>query len=202
MNRKNKISELKILVIDNYDSFTFNLVQLIGKFTENIIVKRNDKITLEEITEMNPDKIVISPGPGVPKDSGISVEIIKTIGKHTPLLGVCLGHQTIGEVFGAEVINAPVLMHGKSSKVEHSGKGVFKDVNPNFDAGRYHSLIINSESVPEELEITSQTEDKTIMGIKHKQYPIEGIQFHPESILTPEGETIIKNWLEQWLKQY
>ncbi len=197
MNRKNKISKLKILVIDNYDSFTFNLVQLIGKFTENIIVKRNDKITLEEITEMNPDKIVISPGPGVPKDSGISVEIIKTIGKHTPLLGVCLGHQTIGEIFGAEVINAPVLMHGKSSGVKHNGNGIFKDVTSNFNAGRYHSLIINSESVPEELEITSQTEDKIIMGIKHKQYPIEGIQFHPESILTPEGETIIKNWLEQ-----
>ncbi len=197
MNKIDKVSILKILVIDNYDSFTFNLVQLIGKFTQNIIVKRNDKITLEEVEEINPDKIVISPGPGVPKDSGISVDIIKNIGKHTPLLGVCLGHQTIGEVFGAEVINAPILMHGKSSEVEHSGNGIFKGVNQNFSAGRYHSLIVNSESVPEDLEVTSQTEDKIIMGVRHKKYPIEGIQFHPESILTPEGEKIIKNWLEQ-----
>ncbi len=197
MKQENKISNLKILVIDNYDSFTFNLVQLIGKFTQNIIVKRNDKITLEEITEMNPDKIVISPGPGVPKDSGISIDVIKTIGKRTPLLGVCLGHQAIGEVFGAEIVNAPVLMHGKSSEVAHSGMGIFSDVNNNFDAGRYHSLIIDANSLPDILEVTSQTEDKIIMGIKHKHYPIEGIQFHPESILTPEGETIIKNWLEQ-----
>ncbi len=197
MKQKNKISNLKILVIDNYDSFTFNLVQLIGKFTQNIIVKRNDKITLDEITEMNPDKIVISPGPGVPKDSGISIDVIKTIGKHTPLLGVCLGHQAIGEVFGAEIVNAPVLMHGKSSEVAHSGTGIFSDVNNNFDAGRYHSLIIDANSLPDILEVTSQTEDKIIMGIKHRQYPIEGIQFHPESILTPDGETIIKNWLEQ-----
>jgi anthranilate synthase/aminodeoxychorismate synthase-like glutamine amidotransferase len=197
MSQTNKINELKILVIDNYDSFTFNLVQLIGKFTQNIIVKRNDKTTLDEIKKINPDKIVISPGPGTPKDSGISVDVIKTIGKHTPLLGVCLGHQTIGEVFGAKVVNAQNLMHGKSSQVTHSGDGVFADVKQNFDAGRYHSLIIDSNSIPEDLEITSQTNDKTIMGIKHKKYPIEGIQFHPESILTPEGETIIKNWLEQ-----
>jgi len=197
MNQTNKLSDLKILVIDNYDSFTFNLVQLIGKFTQNIIIKRNDKITLGEVVEINPDKIVISPGPGVPKDSGISVDIIKNIGKHTPLLGVCLGHQTIGEVFGAEVINAPVLMHGKSSEVVHSGNGIFKDVTKNFSAGRYHSLILNSESIPEVFEVTSRTKDKIIMGIRHKKYPIEGIQFHPESILTPEGEIIIKNWLEQ-----
>ena len=197
MNQINNISELKILVIDNYDSFTFNLVQLIGKFTKNIIVKRNDKITLDEIVEINPDKIVISPGPGVPKDSGISIDVIKTIGKEIPLLGVCLGHQAIGEVFGAEVINAPDLMHGKSSKVKHNGNGVFLNVNQNFSAGRYHSLIINSDSVPDELEVTSKTDDNIIMGIKHKEYPIEGIQFHPESILTPEGEKIIKNWLEQ-----
>lgn len=198
MNQTDKLSELRILVIDNYDSFTFNLVQLIGKFTQNIIVKRNDKITLEEIAEINPDKIVISPGPGRPSDSGISIDILKTIGKQTPVLGVCLGHQAIGEVFGAKVINAPVLMHGKSSEVEHNGIGIFKDVNPNFSAGRYHSLVVSSDSIPDDLEITSLTKDKIIMGIKHKKYPIEGIQFHPESILTPEGETIIKNWLEQW----
>jgi anthranilate synthase/aminodeoxychorismate synthase-like glutamine amidotransferase len=197
MKQINNIGKLKVLVIDNYDSFTFNLVQLIGKFTQNIIVKRNDKITLEEIREINPDKIVISPGPGTPKDSGISVDVIKTIGKHTPLLGVCLGHQTIGEVFGAKVVNAPVLMHGKSSEVKHGGTGIFSEVNQSFDAGRYHSLIIDSNSVPNDLEVTSKTNDNIIMGIKHKKYPIEGIQFHPESILTPEGETIIKNWLEQ-----
>lgn len=197
MNHESKISNLKILVIDNYDSFTFNLVQLIGKFTQNIIVKRNDKITLDEIRKIAPDKIVISPGPGLPKDSGISLDVIKNIGKHTPLLGVCLGHQAIGEVFGAKVINAPELMHGKSSEVTHSKTGIFKDVNQNFDAGRYHSLILSANSIPEDLEITSQTEDKIIMGVRHKKYPIEGIQFHPESILTPEGETIIKNWLEQ-----
>ena len=197
MNQIDKLNELKILVIDNYDSFTFNLVQLIGKFTQDIIVKRNDKITLDEIREINPDKIVISPGPGIPKDSGISIDIIKTIGRDTPLLGVCLGHQAIGEVFGSKVVNATDLMHGKSSTVQHKNEGIYKDVNPNFDAGRYHSLIIESNSIPDELEITSQTEEGIIMGVKHKKYPIEGIQFHPESILTPEGEIIIKNWLEQ-----
>ena len=192
-----QINELKILVIDNYDSFTFNLVQLIGKFTQNIIVKRNDKISLDEIREINPDKIIISPGPGIPKDSGISMNVIKYIGTKTPVLGVCLGHQSIGEVFGAKVVKAPNLMHGKASKVKHSAKGLYKNLDTNFDAGRYHSLIILRDSIPPELEITSETEDKIVMGVKHKTFPIEGIQFHPESILTPEGETIIKNWLEQ-----
>ncbi len=197
MTQTDKLNKLKVLVIDNYDSFTFNLVQLIGKFTNNIIVKRNDKITIDEIKEMNPDKIVISPGPGQPKDSGISIDVLKTVGKQTPVLGVCLGHQTIGEVFGAKVINAPNLMHGKSSSVKHNGDGIFKNVTTDFNAGRYHSLIISEDSIPEVLEITSKTEDNIIMGVRHKEYPIEGIQFHPESILTPEGETIIKNWLEQ-----
>lgn len=188
---------MRILVIDNYDSFTYNLVQLIGKYTRDIIVKRNDKVTLDEITAIAPYKIVISPGPGLPKDSGISIDIIKTIGEKIPILGVCLGHQTIGEVFGAKVVNAPILMHGKSSKVKHSGKGIFKNVNQYFDAGRYHSLIVDSNSLSDVLEKTSETEDGIIMGIRHKKYPIEGIQFHPESILTPEGDTIIKNWIEQ-----
>jgi len=188
---------MKVLIIDNYDSFTFNLVQLIGKFTVDIIVKRNDKITIEEIKEINPDKILISPGPGVPKDSGISLDVIKSLGQNIPILGVCLGHQAIGEMFGAKVVNAPELMHGKSSGVLHNRKGIYKEVRQNFDAGRYHSLIIDLDSVPGVLEITSKTEDNIIMGIKHKEFPIEGIQFHPESILTPEGEKIIKNWLEQ-----
>jgi anthranilate synthase/aminodeoxychorismate synthase-like glutamine amidotransferase len=188
---------MKVLIIDNYDSFTFNIVQLIGKFTDDIIVKRNDKITLEEIKEINPDKILISPGPGVPKDSGISLDIIKSLGQNVPILGVCLGHQAIGETFGARVVNAPELMHGKSSGVQHSGNGIYKKIGQNFDAGRYHSLIIDPDSVPDVLEITSKTEDNIIMGVKHKEFPIEGIQFHPESILTPEGEKIIKNWLEQ-----
>lgn len=188
---------MKILVIDNYDSFTYNLVQLIGKFSEDIIVKRNDKVTLEDIEEINPGKIVISPGPGLPKDSGISIDILKTVGKVKPVLGVCLGHQAIGEVFGAKVVHAPVLMHGKSTMVQHSGEGIYYNVNQNFEAGRYHSLIIDYNSLTSDLEVTSQTEDGIIMGIKHKEFPIEGIQFHPESILTPEGETIIKNWMEQ-----
>jgi len=188
---------MKILIIDNYDSFTFNLVQLIGKFTDDIIIKRNDKVTLEEIDLIKPDKIVISPGPGVPKDSGISLDIIKITGQNIPVLGVCLGHQAIGEVFGAKVVNAPNLMHGKSSRIMHDGTGIYKDLSNKFEAGRYHSLILDSNSITDVLEITSKTEDGIIMGIKHKYFPIEGIQFHPESILTPEGETIIKNWLEQ-----
>lgn len=187
---------MKILVIDNYDSFTFNLVQLIGKFTNNIIVKRNDEITLKEIKDLQPDKIVISPGPGRPENSNISIEIIKELGKDIPLLGVCLGHQGIGYVFGCKITNAPELMHGKTSRVKHDNKTIFKNVNQNFDAGRYHSLIIDRTTLSQDLEISSETEDKIIMGVRHKEFPIEGIQFHPESILTPEGETIIKNWIE------
>ena len=188
---------MKVLIIDNYDSFTFNLVQLVGKFTDDIIVKRNDKITLDEIKKIKPDKIMISPGPGIPKDSGISLDIIRSTSQQIPILGVCLGHQAIGEIFGAKVVNAPVLMHGKSSGIQHSGNGIYKEIKQNFDAGRYHSLILDSNSIPDVLEITSKTEDNIIMGVKHREFPIEGIQFHPESILTPEGEKIIKNWLEQ-----
>jgi len=187
---------MKILVIDNYDSFTFNLVQLVGKFTSDIIVKRNDKITIDEIKELDPDKIIISPGPGRPEDSEISLDVIKQLGTKMPVLGVCLGYQGIGIIFGAKIINAPVLMHGKVSKVKHDNKTIFKNIPQYFDAGRYHSLIIDRESLSDNLEITSETSDKIIMGIRHKQYPIEGIQFHPESILTTEGEGIIKNWLE------
>jgi len=188
---------MKILVIDNYDSFTFNLVQLLGKFSKDIVIKRNDKVTIEEIGEIKPDKIVISPGPGKPEDSKISLDVIKKLGKDIPILGVCLGHQGIGVTFGARIKNAIKLMHGKSSEINHNGKGIYKNIPPNFEAGRYHSLVIDETTLPDILEVTSTTDDNIIMGIRHKDYPIEGIQFHPESILTPEGENLIKNWLEQ-----
>jgi anthranilate synthase/aminodeoxychorismate synthase-like glutamine amidotransferase len=189
---------MKILVIDNYDSFTFNLVQLIGKFTKDIIVKRNDRITTDEILSMAPDKIVISPGPGRPEYSNVSLEVISELGKNIPVLGVCLGHQAIGIAFGAKVVNAQELMHGKSSSIKHDGKTLYKNLGQNFRAGRYHSLVIQQNDLPETLEISALTEDEsTIMGVRHKNFPIEGIQFHPESVLTPSGEKLIKNWLEQ-----
>lgn len=188
---------MKILVIDNYDSFTFNLVQQIGKFEPDVTVKRNDGITLEEIREMNPDKIVISPGPGRPEDSKVCLEAIRELGNTKSILGVCLGHQAIGYVFGGKVINAPLLMHGKSSMVKHNGKSVFEGLPERIEAGRYHSLIVDRNGLPDCLEITSETEDGVIMGLRHKEYPIEGIQFHPESVLTKDGDLLIKNWLKQ-----
>ncbi len=188
---------MKILVIDNYDSFTFNLVQQIGKFAPDIIVRRNDKITTAEIEKINPDKIVISPGPGRPEDSKISLDVIKHFGNRKPILGVCLGHQAIGYIFGAKIVNAPVLMHGKVSMIEHDKKTIFNGLKQNFDAGRYHSLVIDNAEVPEMLEVTARTADGTIMGVRHKQFPIEGIQFHPESILTKDGDLLIKNWLNK-----
>ncbi|MFA8343287.1 MAG: aminodeoxychorismate/anthranilate synthase component II [Rhodothermaceae bacterium] len=187
---------MKILVIDNYDSFTFNLVQLIGKFTSDIIVKRNDKITEDEIRKINPDKIVISPGPGKPEDSNLSLVVIKEFGKEIPVFGVCLGMQGIGITFGAVVHKAPELMHGKTSLIMHDNKAIFKDVPQKFKAARYHSLIVDKNTIPDELEITSETENGLVMGLRHKTYPIEGIQFHPESILTDVGEQLISNWLK------
>ncbi|MCF8259512.1 MAG: aminodeoxychorismate/anthranilate synthase component II [Melioribacteraceae bacterium] len=186
---------MKILVIDNYDSFTYNLVQLIGFFTHDIIVKRNDKISIDEIQKLNPDKIVISPGPGKPEDSKISLNVISELGDSIPVLGVCLGHQGIGHIFGARITNSPTLMHGKSSRVKHDGKGIYKNIPQNFEAGRYHSLIIDSSTLPDELEITSTSDEDVIMGVRHKQLPIEGIQFHPESVLTPLGNKLINNWM-------
>jgi len=187
---------MKILVIDNYDSFTYNLVQLVGKFTSNVIVRRNDKTSIPEINELKPDKIIISPGPGIPEESGISLDVIKECGIIIPVLGVCLGHQGIGYVFGGKIVKAPSLMHGKTSNVIHDGKTIYKDIPQNFSAGRYHSLVVDKESLPNELYVSSKTNDGVIMGVRHKNYPIEGIQFHPESILTPDGEKIIKNWIE------
>lgn len=189
---------MKILVIDNYDSFTFNLVQLIGRFTKDILVKRNDKVSIDEILEIAPEKIVISPGPGRPEDSNVSLDVISKLGKNIPVLGVCLGHQAIGMIFGGKIVNAPELMHGKSSNITHDGKTIYKNVEQNFSAGRYHSLVIEKESLPGSLEISSSASGGNIlMGVRHKYFPIEGIQFHPESVLTPLGEKLIKNWLEQ-----
>lgn len=184
-----------ILIIDNYDSFTYNLVHLVAAFTNDYKVIRNDELTIEEIKELKPTKILISPGPGRPTDAGVSKMVISELGKSTPILGVCLGHQAIGEVFGATVDYAPKLMHGKVSQISHDGKKVFQNVEQNCTATRYHSLVLAPNSIPDVLEITARTGD-VIMGIRHKEYPIEGIQFHPESILTTEGPKMIKNWLQ------
>ncbi|MDP2302436.1 MAG: aminodeoxychorismate/anthranilate synthase component II [Ignavibacteria bacterium] len=186
---------MNILVIDNYDSFTYNLVQLVGSFGHNIIVKRNDKITLDEIAQLKPNKILISPGPGKPEDSKISIDTIKEFGKNIPILGVCLGHQAIGIVFGGKVIKTKNLMHGKTSFIKHDDKTIFKGIPQDFIATRYHSLIIERETIPDILEISAEVTDGIIMGVRHKTFPIEGIQFHPESILTVEGKNLIKNWL-------
>ena len=182
-------------MIDNYDSFTYNLVQYLGEMGEKLIVYRNDKITLEEIKKLKPVHIVISPGPGRPEDAGISKDLIREFAGKIPILGVCLGHQCIGEVFGGKVVGAKRLMHGKTSLIYHNGKDIFKGVENPFEATRYHSLIVERESLPSCLEITAETKEKEIMGLKHKDYPIWGVQFHPESILTKEGKKILKNFV-------
>jgi anthranilate synthase component 2 len=184
-----------ILIIDNYDSFTYNLVQLIGQYTREITVLRNDKVTVEQISQMRPSHIVLSPGPGRPEDAGICIEVIQKLGTRIPLLGVCLGHQAIGQAFGGKVIHAPSLMHGKTSSIHHNSTGLFSNVPLPFSAARYHSLVIEKETMPKELEVTATTDDGIIMGVRHQHYPIEGIQFHPESVLTEAGPHIISNWL-------
>jgi anthranilate synthase component 2 len=185
-----------ILIIDNYDSFTFNLVHIVGSVTDDYKVVRNDALTTKEVGNLAPDKILISPGPGRPENAGITEGVIRELGKEIPILGVCLGHQAIGQVFGAEVVHAPTLMHGKTSVIEHDGKTVFQNVEESFTATRYHSLALAPESIPAELEVSAKTPDGVIMEVRHKMYPIEGIQFHPESILTVEGPKIVKNWLK------
>lgn len=185
-----------ILIIDNYDSFTYNLVQYLGELGADLNVFRNDKITLDAIKKLKPEKIVISPGPGEPKDAGISEDVIRHFGKRVPLLGVCLGHQAIGEVFGSRIVGAKKLMHGKTSAIYHDGEGLFKGIKSPFDATRYHSLLIERKSFPKVLEITAETKEKEIMGLRHKLYPIYGVQFHPESILTVEGKKLLKNFLD------
>jgi anthranilate synthase/aminodeoxychorismate synthase-like glutamine amidotransferase len=187
---------MKILVIDNYDSFTYNLVQMLGKRVSQIVVKRNDEVSLDKIISLKPDKILISPGPGRPNNSKISLSCIQNFAGKIPILGVCLGHQAIGISYGASVINAPELMHGKTSLINHDNKTIFKNVQQKFIATRYHSLIIEKSTLPKELKITSWTDDEVIMGVRHRDFPLEGIQFHPESILTEEGKKIINNWIK------
>ncbi len=186
-----------LLLIDNYDSFTFNLAQYLGELGASPVVRRNDRIALDEIEALRPDRIVISPGPGRPEDAGVSVDVIRRFGPRVPLLGVCLGHQAIGLAFGGRVVRAPVLMHGKTSSVEHDGKGVFKGITGPFAAGRYHSLAVASDGWPVELEIAARaSDDGTVMGLRHKTYPLHGVQFHPESVLTGEGRRILRTFLE------
>ena len=184
-----------ILLIDNYDSFTYNLVQLIGQIDADLRVVRNDKLTVADVGNMKPSRIVISPGPGRPEQAGICVELIQKVGPRIPILGVCLGHQAIGYAFGATIEHASTLRHGKVSQIIHSGDPLFHDIPTPFEAGRYHSLVVAGRDLPEELEVIARTTDNVIMGIRHKLFSIHGIQFHPESILTPRGRQIIANWL-------
>jgi anthranilate synthase/aminodeoxychorismate synthase-like glutamine amidotransferase len=184
-----------ILLIDNYDSFTFNLAQYLGELGHGPKVRRNDEITLGEVEAMRPMRIVISPGPGRPEDAGISVDIIRTMGSRVPVLGVCLGHQAIGYAFGGDVVRAPVLMHGKTSSVQHDGRGVFSGVSQPFVAGRYHSLVV-ADPAPAPLEISARTDDGVVMGLRHREWPLHGVQFHPESVLTGEGRKILRNFVE------
>ena len=185
-----------ILVIDNYDSFTYNLVQYLGELGADIKVMRNDAVTLEEVAAAKPSRIVISPGPGRPEQAGVTMPVIRELGRTTPILGVCLGHQAIGAVFGGRVVRAEVPMHGKTSTIEHDGRGVFSGISGPFQASRYHSLVVAEKSLPSDLEVTARTrEDANIMGLRHRTWPVYGVQFHPESILTGEGKTILRNFL-------
>jgi anthranilate synthase component 2 len=184
-----------LLMIDNYDSFTYNIVQYFGELGEDVRTVRNDEITLEEIAALNPERICISPGPKAPKDAGISLDVLREFKGKLPILGVCLGHQAIGEAFGGKVIRAKQVMHGKTSLIAHTGEGVFKDLPTPFTVIRYHSLAIERASLPDCLEVTAWTDDGEIMGVRHKDYDIEGVQFHPESILSEHGHALLKNFL-------
>ncbi len=186
-----------LLVIDNYDSFTYNLVQYLGELGERVEVRRNDEVTVDEIEfALRPDRIVISPGPGTPDKAGISLKVIEQLAGKLPILGVCLGHQAIGQAFGGKVVRSPVLMHGKASEVCHDGKTIFAGLDDNFKAGRYHSLIVERESLPDCLEISAYTTDDIIMGLRHRELKVEGVQFHPESILTAGGKQLLANFLK------
>jgi anthranilate synthase/aminodeoxychorismate synthase-like glutamine amidotransferase len=185
----------RVLVIDNYDSFVYNLVQYLGELGAEPLVYRHDELTLDEAVELAPDAVLVSPGPGRPEDAGLSNEAIRRLGADRPVLGVCLGHQCIGQVFGGEVVRAPALMHGKTSLVRHAGVGVFAGLPDPFEATRYHSLVVQPDSVPDALEVTAWTDDGVVMGLRHRELPIEGVQFHPESILTVGGHDLLRNFL-------
>jgi anthranilate synthase component II len=189
-----------VLIIDNYDSFTYNLVHLVGRSTDRLQVVRNDALTVDEVVSLAPEMILISPGPGRPEQAGITEEVIRRLGRQTPILGVCLGHQAIGQVFGARVTYAPSLMHGKTSRIRHDNRTVFEGLPQFFTATRYHSLVVDRATVPECLEISAETPDGVVMGLRHREWPIEGIQFHPESILTTEGPRLVANWLKRHLE--
>jgi anthranilate synthase/aminodeoxychorismate synthase-like glutamine amidotransferase len=185
-----------VFVLDNYDSFTYNLVQYLGELGARPLVRRNDKVTLDEIAAMAPTHIVISPGPGRPEDAGVTPDVIRRFGPTTPVLGVCLGHQAIGMVYGGSVVRAPAPLHGKTSAVNHDGRGVFAGLSSPFEAGRYHSLVVAAEGLPASLEIAARTRtDGIIMGLRHREYPVHGVQFHPESVLTDEGRQLLRNFL-------
>jgi anthranilate synthase component 2 len=187
---------MAFLVIDNYDSFTYNLVHFLGELGAKLVVRRNDKITVDEVIAMDPDGIVISPGPCTPNEAGICLKLIERAGPTIPIFGVCLGHQAIGQAYGGEVVRAPKLMHGKVSEVHHTGRSVFRGINGDFNATRYHSLTIAPESVPEVLEVTAESNDGVIMGVMHQRHPVHGVQFHPESIASEHGHQILKNFLD------
>ena len=184
-----------LLLIDNYDSFTYNLAQIFGELGAEVLVKRNDEIGPTDIRKLVPERICISPGPGRPRAAGISCHVIREFGPHIPLLGVCLGHQCIGEVFGGEIVRAPKLMHGKTSAISHHGAGIFDGMSQPFEATRYHSLVVKHDSLPDSLVITAESDDGEIMGLQHREFPIHGVQFHPESILTGEGKKLLANFL-------
>lgn len=184
-----------ILVIDNYDSFTYNLVQYLGELGADVCVRRNDQVTVEEIEAQAPDKILISPGPGTPTDAGVSLAVIERFAGRIPILGVCLGHQAIGQFFGGRVVRAPVPVHGKTAEVQHDGRTIFENLEPRLRVGRYHSLIVERETLPECLEVSAVTSDNIIMALRHREMDIEGVQFHPESILTSEGKKLLANFL-------
>ena len=184
-----------LLLIDNYDSFTYNLAQIFGELGAEVVVKRNDEVAQEDIQTLRPARICISPGPGQPRDAGISCDVIRNFGAQTPLLGVCLGHQCIGEVFGGEIVRAPKPMHGKTCAISHKGTGIFENLPKPFEATRYHSLVVNRETFPQALMITAESDDGEIMGLQHREFPIHGVQFHPESILTGEGRKLLANFL-------
>ena len=186
-----------LLVIDNYDSFTYNLVQYLGELGADLEVARNDAVTIRDIEAMKPDAIVISPGPCTPNEAGVSVELIKTFHKTIPILGVCLGHQAIGQAFGGTIVKAPVVVHGKVSSINHNGKGIFREIPSKFSAARYHSLVIGKENVPETLEVTAWSDDGIIMAVQHKKYPTFGVQFHPESIATQFGKILLENFVKR-----